>query len=409
MKDLSYCRHEFPSLQRTGPDNRPLVFLDGPGGSQVPSSVITAISHYYIRHNANTHGQYETSRESDAVILAARTAMASMLGAEDPSTISFGQNMTTLNFFLSQAIGRTLAPGDEVIVTELDHDANVAPWLLLEERGVVVREAPVLASGELDIEAFQGLISPRTRVIAVGWASNAVGTVNPLSQIAEWAHQVGALFVVDAVHWAPHGLIDVQQLKPDALLCSAYKFFGPHIGVLYTRPGLLDNLPTFRVRAQAPHAPERIETGTLNHASLQGLIAAVDFIASFAENPDEHSRTRIRQAMAHIYHYEHELAAKLYRGLLAIPQVRLYGPPVGAQDRAPTISFTLRDRSSVAVAHDLGERGILAWDGDFYAITLIDGLGVRSQGGLVRLGLAPYNTRVEIDRTLEAIESIASD
>ncbi|NMP21803.1 cysteine desulfurase-like protein [Sulfobacillus harzensis] len=408
MKDLSYCRHEFPSLQRTGPDNLPLVFLDGPGGSQVPASVITAITNYYLNHNANTHGQYATSRESDAVILAARTAMAAMLGAEDPSCISFGQNMTTLNFFLSQAIGRTLNPGDEIIVTELDHDANVAPWLELEERGVIIKHVPVLPSAELDLDAFRALISDRTRVIAVGWASNAVGTVNPLVQIAEWAHEAQALLVVDAVHWAPHGLIDVSPLKPDALLCSAYKFFGPHVGVLYTRPGLLATLPTLRVRPQMPEAPERIETGTLNHAALEGVVAAVDFIAAFADDPDESLRTRIRQAMAHVYHYEHELASKLYRGLGAIPDVRVWGPPVGAQDRAPTISFTVRDRSSIEVAHALGERGILAWDGDFYAVTLVDRLGLRAQGGLVRLGLAPYNTRVEIERTLNTIEDIVT-
>lgn len=408
MKDLSYCRQAFPSLQRTGPDNLPLVFLDGPGGSQVPASVITAITHYYLNHNANTHGQFVTSRESDAVVTAARTAMAALLGADDPASISFGQNMTTLNFLLSQAIGRTLAPGDEIIVTELDHDANVAPWLQLADRGVVIREVPVLPNAELDLETFRALITSRTRVIAVGWASNAVGTVNPIATISQWAHEAGALLVVDAVHWAPHGLIDVGSIKPDALLCSSYKFFGPHVGVLYTRPGLLAELDTLRVRPQSPDGPERIETGTLNHAALEGVIAAVEFIASFADQPDEPIRARIRQAMGHIYHYEHELAAKLYRGLNAIAGVRVYGPPIGAQDRAPTLSFAIHDRSSLEVAHALGERGILVWDGDFYAMTLIDRLGVRGQRGLVRLGLAPYNTRIEVDRTLNAIEAIAS-
>ncbi len=407
LKDLSYCRHEFPSLARLGPDGSPLVYLDGPGGSQVPASVITAIADYYTRRNSNTHGQFITSRESDAMIWSARAHMASLLGASDPSTISFGQNMTTLNFLLSQAIGRTLSPGDEIIVTDLDHDSNVAPWLALEDRGLVVRHAPVLPTAELDMEAFHNLISTKTRVIAVGWASNAVGTVNPLPTIRQWAAEARALMVVDAVHWAPHGLIDVEQLKPDFLLCSTYKFFGPHVGVLYAKPGLLESLPTLRVRPQSESAPERMETGTLNHAALAGVIAAVEFIASLGDEPASDLRSQIRQALTHIYHYEHELASKLYRGLLAMPGVKLYGPPVGAQDRAPTISFTIAGQSSEAVAQALGEQGILAWDGDFYAMTLVDRLGIRNQGGLLRLGLAPYNTSGEIERTLAAVEVIA--
>lgn len=407
MKDLSYCRHAFPSLQRTGPDGQPLIYLDGPGGSQVPASVIAAIANYYMHHNSNTHGQFITSQESDAAIWQAREHMAALLGASTPHSISFGQNMTTLNFLLSQALGRTLKPGDEVIVTELDHDSNVAPWLALEERGVVVRFAPVTRDAELDLEALAALVTEKTRIIAVGWASNAVGTVNPLPQIREWASNVGALLVVDAVHWAPHGLIDVEQLRPDVLLCSAYKFFGPHIGVLYTRPGLLDTLPTLRVRPQTPTAPERIETGTLNHAALAGVTAAVDFIAGFADQQDQDLRSRIRQAMTQIYHYEHDLAAKLHRGLSALSGVKLYGPPVGAQDRAPTVSFTVASTPAADVAHALGQRGILAWDGDFYAMTLVDRLGLRDDGGLVRLGLAPYNDLHEIERTLDAVEAIA--
>lgn len=407
MVDLSSCRQEFPSLQRTTQEGHPLVFLDGPGGSQVPASVIQAISNYYVQHNSNTHGQFVTSRETDAVIISARTHMAAMLGSRDPSTISFGQNMTTLNFFLSQAIGRILQPGDEIIVTELDHDANVAPWLALEEdRGVVIRWVPVLPSGMLDLNAFRQLINSKTRVIAVGYASNAIGTVNPIAQIRQWADEAGAYLVVDAVHWAPHGPIDVSRLQPDALLCSSYKFFGPHIGVLYTKPGFLESLPTLRVRPQAPMAPERIETGTLNHAALAGVVAAVEFIASLSGHSDGELAHRIHEAMVNVYQYEHELSRHLYEGLAHMPGVTLYGMPVGDDDRAPTVSFTVDGKSSLEVAHALGQQGILAWDGDFYAMTLVERLGLSKHGGLVRLGLAPYNTRGEIERTLTAIASI---
>lgn len=406
MKDLSFCRQQFPSLGRLGADGQPLVYLDGPGGSQVPASVIAAVSEYYSRSNSNTHGQFITSQETDALIWRARSHMAAMLGSSDPATISFGQNMTTLNFLLSQAIGAVLKAGDEIIVTDLDHDANVAPWLQLQSRGIVIRRVPVLSSARLDMEAFHQLINEKTRLVAVGWASNAVGTVNPLHDIRKWTRDVGAWMLVDAVHWAPHGVIDVAQLHPDLLLCSAYKFFGPHVGVLYATPGFLESLPTLRVRPQTETGPECIETGTLNHAALAGVIAAVDFIAGFADNPADDLRARIRQAMTHVYHYEHDLAARLQRGLTSISGIKLYGPPVGAEDRAPTISFTVHNRSSEEIARLLGERGILAWDGDFYAVTVVDELHLREQGGLVRLGLAPYNTALEVDRTLDAIESI---
>lgn len=407
MKNLSFCRQQFPSLNRTGPDGQPLVFLDGPGGSQVPTSVVTAISQYYLLHNSNTHGPFVTSQETDRIIADARGHAAALLGASTPASISFGQNMTTLNFLLSQAFGDTLQAGDEIVVTDLDHDSNVSPWLRLEQRGAAIRRVPLLPSGKLDMDAFRAAISRKTRLVAVGWASNALGTVNPLQEIRAWADDVGALLSVDAVHWAPHGFIDVQQLRPDFLLCSAYKFFGPHVGILYSRPGLLETLPTLKVRPQGEAAPDRIETGTLNHAALAGVTQAIEFVASLGDNPEDPLRDRIRQAMSNLYHYEHDLAARLYRGLSAIAGVKVYGPPVGADDRAPTLSFTIQGQHALSVAQALSDRGILAWDGDFYAVNVVDTLGIREQGGLVRLGLAPYNTTAEVDRTLEAIEAIA--
>lgn len=406
MRDLSFCRQQFPSLARLGPDGKPLIFLDGPGGSQVPYSVIHAISEYYQHHNANTHGSFITSRESDAIIEQARLDVKAFLGASTKSTVSFGQNMTTLNFLLSQAMGSYLRPGDEVIVTDLDHDSNIAPWLTLRDRGIVVRHVPITKEARLDLDALKNLISNKTRLVAVGWASNAVGTVNPLALIREWTQEVGSLMLVDAVHWAPHGPIDVAELQPDFLLCSAYKFFGPHIGILYAAPGRLDTLATLRVRPQVPMGPEKIETGTLNHAALAGVSAAIDFIGALEFDPQPTKSQRLHQAMQTVYAYEHHLAKTLYEGLSQIPRITIYGPPVNQEVRTPTVSFTVRGVSSSQVAEELGRRGILAWDGDFYAMTLVDRLGIRTQGGLVRLGLAPYNTGDEIQRALDAIHEV---
>lgn len=408
MNDLSVCRQQFPSLQRTMPNGAPLIYLDGPGGSQVPYSVIGAISEYYMHRNANTHGEFVTSQESDAVIAKARSDMKALLGAPESASISFGQNMTTLNFLLAQAIGPTLRPGDEIIVTDLDHDANITPWLSLQARGVVIRRVPIEAPGILDMAAFHQLFSDKTRLVAVGWASNALGTVNPLSTIRAWAREAGSLFVVDAVHWAPHGPINTAELDPDFLLCSAYKFFGPHIGILYSKAGRLNALPTLRVRPAAPTAPENIETGTLNHAALAGVSAAVQFIASLSGDSSLGLTEQLHVAMANIYTYEHRLAATLSRGLLTIPEITVWGPAVTSEDRTPTLSFTVHNRPSGEVACALGQRGVLAWDGDFYAMTLVDQLGLRERGGLIRLGLAPYNTMDEIERTIAIIREVAA-
>ncbi|MDA8344586.1 MAG: cysteine desulfurase-like protein [Thermaerobacter sp.] len=403
--DPANFRSRFPSLTLEVQGHH-AAFFDGPGGSQVPLSVIDAQRDYYLSRNANTHGQFATSRAADETVDEARAASAAFLGAQGPETISFGQNMTTLNFALSRAVGRTLEPGDEVIVTDLEHDANVAPWLSLEERGVVVRSCPVrLEDCTLDMDAMRALIGPKTRHVAIGYASNAVGTVNDVHRVIGWAHAANATVSVDAVHFAPHALIDVTALSCDFLLCSAYKFFGPHVGLLYSRPGALDELPTDRVRPQDPSPPTRIETGTLNHAALAGVTAAIQTIANVGEG--DSLRQRISTAFAEIYPYEHRLARRLWQGLADITDLTLYGPPVGDALRAPTIAFRIKDAAPEDVARRLGDEGLFVWDGDFYAVTLIEKLGLSDKGGVVRVGMAPYILMDEVDRLLAAIRKIA--
>lgn len=399
-------RNEFPSLSRSE-NGRPVVYLDGPGGSQVPRSVIAAISHYYETSNANTHGTFATSVESDAVISGAREAMRDFLHAGQDATISFGANMTTLNFALAHSLARQIRPGDEVVVTELDHDGNVAPWLMLAERGAVIRWAPLHPNQvELDMNAFLDLIGPKTRIVAMGLASNAIGTISDPAQVRARTREVGATLVLDAVHYAPHEVIEVGRLEPDFLLCSAYKFFGPHIGILYGAPGALHRLATDRVRPQEPVGPSRIETGTLNHAALAGVAAAVDAIASWAP-PGSSRRDRLTVAMEGVDAYEAGLFKTLWDGLSSINGVVLYGRVPGSGPRTPTLGFTLEGKDSESVATELGQRGIFAWSGDFYAVTVVDRFGLRGQGGLVRLGLAPYNTEAEMARTVEAVREIA--
>ncbi|RIV25894.1 cysteine desulfurase-like protein [Alicyclobacillaceae bacterium I2511] len=399
--DVAACRGQFPSLRRKI-DGNPVAYLDGPGGTQIPQSVMEAMMDYYLQSNANTHGQFAASRETTAVVEAARVAMAAMLGAEDPATISFGANMTTLNFSLARAVARSIQPGDEVVVTDLDHDANVAPWLTLAERGAVIRRVPVRSDATLDMDAFAGLLNSKTRLVAVGYASNAVGTVNDVYTVRRWTRELGAWMVLDGVHFVPHGVVDVKRLDPDFLLCSAYKFFGPHVGVLYSRTGALAQLNTDRVRPQRATAPERIETGTLNHAALAGVTAAVQFIAGLSPTSGS-LRARLVAAMDWVYAYEHELVDQLYRGLQDMPGIRLYGPPVSGELRAPTLSFTLEGATPETLARYLGDKGIYVWDGDFYAITVIKELGLANRGGLVRVGFAPYNTSNEVERLLLAL------
>ncbi len=402
--DSDACRADFPALDRLH-DGQPLVFLDGPAGSQMPRSVIDAIGDYYRQNNANHHGSFPTSHDSDAAVLEARRTLATFLNANEWHEISLGQNMTTLTYSLARAFGDRLAPGDEIVITALDHEANRGPWLGLRERGITVREVGIRPDGTLDPDAFASQVSERTELVAVTLASNALGTVPDLAQVVRLAHDVDAWVLVDAVHYAPHFPIDVQALDVDFLLCSAYKFYGPHVGVLYARSGLLEQLPTEHLRVQSDDPPYRIETGTLNFAAIVGAAAAVEYLASWGEGED--LRSRIVDAARGIAEYEHALAGRYWQAVREIPGVTGWGPDFDDTPRAPTVSITVDGHTATDVARLLGERGIQVWDGHFYAIRAVEVLGLADRGGLVRTGVLMYNTSSEIDRLLEALEELA--
>ena len=397
-------RSDFPSLQRLH-NGHPLTYFDGPAGTQIPLQVIDAITRYYSTCNANTHGCFVTTQESDELIAQTRQVIASFLGARSERCISLGANMTTLNFSLSRAIGRTLKEGDEVIITQLDHEANRGPWLTLKEKGIVVREVSLRKDGTLDYDTMRSLVGPKTRLLALGMASNALGTVNNIALARELTAKAGAWLLVDAVHYAPHFPIDVTALGVDFLLCSAYKFYGPHVGILYARDGLLDQLEPDRLRTQDQAAPFRIETGTLNHAAIVGVKAAIEYIASLGSGPD--LRTRIVSAMQLIGRHERHLATSLYDGLLSIPGVTIHGQPFGTSQRAPTLAFTLGTRRAEEVCTALGERGFCTWDGHFYALRAIEVLGLLERGGVTRVGVSLYNTMEEVRSLLENVKRLA--
>jgi cysteine desulfurase family protein (TIGR01976 family) len=418
--DLSVLRDQFPALGETDEKNRPFVYFDGPGGTQVPGAVIEAMADYLTRANSNVHGAFATSRRSDQVIAGAHQAMADFLNATSPEEIVFGPNMSTLTFTISRAIGRELRPGDEIVVTRLDHDANIAPWLALEEGGVVVRHADFHpADCTLDMEGLERLINERTRLVAVGYASNAVGTVNDVRRIGEMAHAAGAWIFVDAVHYAPHGPIDVQALDCDFLVCSAYKFFGPHLGALYGRYELLDRLRAYKVRPAEDVPPHKFETGTKNHEGLAGTTAAINYLADlgaefgapFADQfpESEGRRLHLKTAMAAIRAYERPLAERLISGLMAIPGVTVYGisDPARFDQRAPTVAFTLEGYTPRQVAERLGQEDIFVWDGNYYALAVTERLGVEESGGMVRVGIAHYNTMDEVKRLLTVVSELA--
>lgn len=396
------CRGDFPSLWRTF-GGHPVAFLDGPGGTQVPKAVIDAIVDCYRNRNVNTHGNFPPSAEIDERLLEARCAMADLLGASSHRQISFGQNMTSLAFSLAHAIARAIRPGDEILITQLDHEANRGPWQMLQERGAVIQEVPLLPQGELDYEQMRKLITEKTRLLALGCSSNAIGTVNDLRLARELTRQVGAWLILDAVHFAPHFPIDVQQLDPDFLLCSAYKFYGPHVGVLYSRPGALDALMTDRLIVQDEAAPDRIETGTLNHPALEGVSAAVDYLARFGRGSTR--METVHSAMAAISAYEHELGEYLWSALGELSGVRLWGVGFERPLRAPTVSFTIDDVDPALIAKSLGKVGICVWDGNFYASRPVDVLNVPG-GSLVRVGFSMYNTKDEAERLVKCVAAL---
>jgi cysteine desulfurase family protein (TIGR01976 family) len=393
-------RKDFPALVK----NPQLAFLDGPGGSQVPQLVIDTLADFYATCNVNTHGKFSPSQEVDRRMDAARQTLAAFLGAEDAGCISFGQNMTTLNYSLSAAIGKTLKPGDEVLITQLDHEANRGPWLRLEERGAKIQEVRLLPSGRLDYEDMAAKISPRTRVFAIGASSNALGTINDIALARRLTRATGTTLVVDAVHFAPHFPLDVRALGVDFLLCSGYKFYGPHVGVLYSRPGALDALPTDRLSVQDPAAPFRIETGTLNHAAIDALRAAVDYIASWGAGST--LRARIVSAMTGIAAYEHELAGFYHDAVKQISGVEVWGPDFSSRERAPTVSITLRNATAAQAAAALAAHGLCVWDGHFYAARALQVLNLTERGGLLRTGVSMYTTREELARLIDGIAAL---
>jgi cysteine desulfurase family protein (TIGR01976 family) len=397
------CRKDFPALART-PQGLNLAYLDGPGGSQVPRVVIDTMGDFYATCNVNTHGQFFPSQEVDRRMDLARARVAEFLGAETPACISFGQNMTTLNYFLSGAIRRTLKQGDEILITQLDHEANRGPWLRLQEHGIAIQEVRLAPSGQLDLDDMAAKITPRTKVFAVGASSNALGTVNDIALARRLTHAVGALLVVDAVHYAPHFPLDVKALGMDFLLCSGYKFYGPHVGVLYSRPGALDRLPTDRLSVQDPAAPYRIETGTLNHAAIDGLRAAVEYLASWGSGTT--LRKRVVDAMSGIAAYEHGLAQFYHDAVRKLPGVRVWGPDFSTRARAPTVSITLDKTSAGDAAAALGKEGICVWDGHFYAARAVEVLGLADRGGLLRTGVSMYSAREDLERLLAGIAKL---
>ena len=399
-------RSQFPALSVKHGD-RTVVYLDGPAGTQVPTSVIDAMNGYYSRSNANTHGHFEASRETDNVIDSTRAACAALVNAEGPECMSFGANMTSLAFKLSRAFARMFQPGDEVVITQLDHEANRGPWLTLEESGIIVHEINLLQNGRLDYDDARAKINNKTKLVAAGWASNILGTVNDMTLLSSLSKEVGALFLVDAVHYAPHYAMDVQSIGCDILMCSAYKFFGPHVGILYCKPGLLDSIPIDRLRTAPFEAPGRIETGTTNHAALAGTRAAIEFIASLGEGNS--LRGQLESAYENIGKHERELAVRLWNGLNEIPGVVLHGTAFGSEERTPTIALTMKHKSAREISEYLGACGISSWDGHFYAIRTTEVLGLEESGGVVRLGIAAYTSEEEIDYTLSTLKQLAEE
>ena len=412
--DVEAVRDHFPSLSREV-DGRQVVYLDGPGGTQVPRECIAAITTYLERSNANHGGAFTASVETDALVDDAHAAGADFVGAHDPDEIVFGPNMTTLTLSISRAIGRELRPDDEIVLTRLDHDANVAPWLAVaEERGAKVRWLEVdQVDCTLDLAELERVVSPRTRVVAIGLASNALGTINDVSRAVSIAHSAGALTYVDAVHAGPHLPIDVSSLRADFLVCSPYKFFAPHLGMLYGRREHLERLRAYRVRPAGDSPPGKFETGTQNHEALAGLLGSFEYLASLgrvygAAPADASRREALSAAMRAIRRYERGLIGPLIAGLQDVAGLRIRGitDPARLEERVPTVAFTMEGIHPRQIAEHLASRAISAWDGDYYAWELIRALGLAETGGMLRVGLVHYNTAEEIGALTAALHEL---
>jgi cysteine desulfurase family protein (TIGR01976 family) len=417
MLDVLSLRRQFPALYRLENGRRP-VYFDGPAGTQVPQRVIDAMTDYLTTCNANHGGAFGTSRQSDRILRSAHDAIADFLNAPAPEEIIFGANMTTLTLHLSRAIARTLRPGDEVMVTRQDHDANVSPWVLAaRDAGATVRAVDIHPQDcTLDLDDFRRLLGPQTRWVAVACASNAVGTINDVRTLTSWAHEAGARVFLDAVHYAPHGPIDVQAWGCDVLACSAYKFFGPHVGVLWGKRALLEELPAYKLRPVPESLPDRWMTGTQNHEGLAGVAAAVDYLAEIGTRhplpagacPLTGRRLQLRAAMTAIQAYEASLAGRLLQALAERPRLRVWGVTdlSALARRVPTISLTATDRSARELAEHLAARQIYTWSGNMYALPLTERLGLEERGGLLRIGLVHYNLAEEIDELLRALDEL---
>ena len=400
---LTAIRSQFPALQRHH-HGFPVAYFDGPGGTQVPEPVVNAMAEYLYHHNANTHWNYPSSAETDAMIAGARSAVGQFLNAA-PEQIVFGANMTTLTFHLARALGRQWKQGDTVLVTELDHQANVAPWeALAQEKGIRIRVVRMVPeTGELDWADLERALEERPRLLAIGAASNALGTINDIRQAAALARAAGALSYVDAVHYAPHQLVDVSAIGCDFLACSAYKFYGPHVGILYGKSDLLESLDPPKLAPAPSTAPEKLETGTLNHEGIAGTAAAIEFLAGLAGGTD--LRTRLTESFQWLHEAGQERFRRLWDGLGTMKAVRGYGVAPGSP-RTPTAAFTVKGVASSAVAAALARQGVFVSHGDFYASTVVARLGLGPEG-LVRAGCACYTSDAEVDRLLEAVEMVA--
>src|SRR6516165_6245773 len=410
--DIAWVREQFPSLELQV-NGQPAAFLDGPAGTQVPRQVIDAVQNYFLEANSNTYGAFLTSRRTNQVISTAPAAMADLFNCT-PDEVVFGQNMTTITFDLSRAVGRELEAGDEILLTTLDHDAYFSPWAALAEKGVVIRKVDIRESDcTLDLDDLKAKLCSKTKLVAVGYASNIVGTINPVAEITRLAHAAGAITYIDAVHYAPHGPIDVKALDCDFLVCSPYKFFGPHMGVLYGKREHLQRFRPYKVRPCTDQWPDRWESGTQVHELIAGIGAAVEYLAELGHRADASPKTR-REALVSAYRttvpYETRLVWRLIDGLQTIPGMRIYGitDPKRSAERCSTLSLRIGNHNPTAIATFLGERGIFTWDGNYYALNLTERLGVEALGGLLRIGLVHYNTVEEVDRLLVALREFAS-